>query len=1271
MGRTRSPLSRLAFWKRTRPETDQPPLPPSSASSPQQDGSPARSSAGAIRCSSCQTTVPDGAKFCSSCGSPLTTTCPECGMDLAAGANFCVNCGRQLAEEETDSGRAQLHRYIPKELLAKLEATQTSGGMQGERRVVTMLFCDVAGSSTAAENLDPEEWAEIMNGAFSHLISPVYRYEGTLARLMGDAILAFFGAPIAHEDDPQRSVLAGVEIIEGIRPYQAEIKSKWGLDFEVRVGINTGLVVVGEVGSDLRLEYTALGDAINLAARMEQSAQPGTVQVSSDTHKLIEPLFDFESLGGIQVKGRSQPVQAYRVLGPKAEPGRLRGIKGLDAPLIGRDQEMDVLLSGIADLRQGRGQIVSVMGEAGLGKSRLIAELHHALATDGQKAVASVEPAEGAGGDTPATLGWYEGRSLSYETSTPYAPFVNLFGKYFRLDVEETDVEKCKRIRTNIKKIAPSRFEEITPFVCTLMGFKLSGEDAERVRYLRPPQVRERVFNATCEYLAALTTAGPLVLVFEDLHWIDPASLDLLERLMALTDRVALMIVGVFRPLRGEPSWRFHEIATRDYTHRYTAVEIQPLDEDNSRELVASLLHVEDLPEKVRALVLAKAEGNPFYVEEVIRSLIDRELVVRENSHWRATQDIENISVPDTLTGVITARLDRLDEGSRRVAQTASVIGREFQSDTLADVHQTRRNLNEALAELQQRELIRERDRLPQLVYLFKHALTQETAYASLLLSSRRELHRRVAECLERTDADRVEDISRHFLEAREESRALPYLVAAGDRAARAYSTGEAIGCYTRALEILETVRDPSLSRQVHEGLGGALTFGNDVPGAVENYHKMYHTAQDYGDLPMQVSALNKLGFVTALMQGQFPEAEQHLVDSERLALECNDLPGLAELHMTYCYLRVPFGNFDDAMSHLNESARIGGDLGLEEPRLFGLTHIANTLIYMARFDEAWQTAQEARKLAEESGNRKWLSHLLALTSPLYHLRNGDLDAASQSAAEGADLAVQIGAAEEETYGFFIQGQISWVRGEYERAIACQQRSLHASRMAGLPYLEAMALCALGTANLEIGSEYLGQAVEYHDKALETMANPLGEVMGAMIWAELGFCALAMGELDRAGELFQKGLTVSTASKFLARPQLLAGSALVALARNTPAEAAKLASKARDFAEERGMKHFYPLVELAEAQVNAAQGDTEKAVENFQRAEELALEMQMRGMVLQARGGAAKVLSTSGRTAEADTKVQGARAMIDEIAGLFQDSNLRDSFVNSANSRLA
>ena len=857
----------------------------------------------------------------------------------------------RAAEPETESVQARLHQYIPKELLTKLEAARSTGGMQGERRVVTMLFCDVAGSTAAAAKLDPEEWAEIMNGAFEHLIAPVYRYEGTLARLMGDAILAFFGAPVAHEDDPQRAVMAGLDIVRGIAPYRQEVKEQWGLDFEVRVGINTGLVVVGEVGSDLRVEYTAQGDAINVAARMEQTAQPGTVQVSADTHRRIAPLFDFEDLGPIEVKGKSEPIQVYRVLDLKAEPGSLRGIEGLDSPLIARDKEMDTLRSLIGALRQGSGQIVSVMGDAGLGKSRLIAELHHSLDSDGVLAAVDGPSIDGAGSTT--AMSWHEARSLSYATSTPYGPFVSLFSEYFDLQTDDTDPEKYRKVTTRIGESLPERVGEVAPFIAMLLGISLTGEDQELVRYLQPPQVRDRTFAAVRSLVEGMATERPLVLVLEDLHWTDPTSLELTEQMMGLADTLPLMILAVFRPQREEPSWRFHEAAARDYPHRYTSIELEPLDESSSRALVANLLHVEDLPESVRSLILTKAEGNPFFVEEVIRSLLDAQLVVREGGHWHATRAIEGLAVPDTLAGVINARMDRLDDESKRVAQTAAVIGREFDFDTLADVYGALETLDEALGNLESRELIREASPLPRRAYMYKHALTQEAAYASLLLRARRELHRRVAECLVLMDPDRVNEIGHHFLEAREHGLALPYLVEAGDRAARAYSSTEAIKYYTQALEITQTVDDLALARRAYEGLGGVLTYAGQIPRAVENYDTMFHTAQERHDLPAQVSALNKLAFVTALMQGQFPEAEEHLVEARDLALECGDLEGLSELHMVYCYLRVPFGQFDDAVDHLSESAKIGEELDAEEPRLFGLTHTANTLTYMTRFEDA------------------------------------------------------------------------------------------------------------------------------------------------------------------------------------------------------------------------------------------------------------------------------------------------------------------------------
>ncbi|HET8525890.1 MAG TPA: adenylate/guanylate cyclase domain-containing protein, partial [Actinomycetota bacterium] len=357
---------------------------------------------------------------------PTIRTCPDCATANPAEARFCLNCGAKLGDATGDGTDARLEPYLPKELLAKLEAARAGRAMEGERRTVTMLFCDVKGSTAMAETLDPEDWAEIMNGAFERLIAPVYRYEGTLARLMGDAIFAFFGAPIAHEDDPQRAVQAGLDIIAGIAAYKERISAERGLDLDVRVGINTGPVMVGQVGSDLRLEYTAMGDAVNVAARMEQTAEPGTVQITAETHQLVEPFFDLEARGGIEVKGKAEPVSAFRVLGRKAGVAGSRGLRG--SPLVGREREMDQLREAIEEAQSGGGRIVSLIGEAGLGKSRLI----HETVTEWTRR----RPEDSRVGREIHRL-WETWQCVSYDATRPYAQYRRVLARF--AGIEDTD----------------------------------------------------------------------------------------------------------------------------------------------------------------------------------------------------------------------------------------------------------------------------------------------------------------------------------------------------------------------------------------------------------------------------------------------------------------------------------------------------------------------------------------------------------------------------------------------------------------------------------------------------------------------------------------------------------------------------------------------------------------------------------------------------------------------------------------------------------------
>lgn len=1226
-----------------------------------------------MNCPKCQTRNPEGARFCFNCGSALSQACVNCGTNLQPDARFCHNCGQPVPTPETasasppasvvaaaggvqTSGQLQepaelLQRYIPKELLSKLQAARHSRLMEGERRVVTILFCDVKGSTLAASRLDPEEWAEIINGAFEHMIQPVYRFEGTVARLQGDGLLAFFGAPIAHEDDPQRAVLAGLDIVQASRTYGESVKHRWGIDFAVRVGINTGLVVVGAVGSDLRVEYSALGDAINLASRMEQAAQPGTVLIAEPTYKLVAPLFDFEIVEAVEMKGREAPVKAYRALGRKAEPGSLRGITGLNSPLVGRQAQLDSLWSALKDLVQGRGQIVSVIGEAGLGKSRLITEFSRMVRAD------------------PAfDLEWLEGRSLSFETARPFAPFANLFKSFFGIQSSEAGEAQSEQLTRRLDSLFPGRSEEFIPFIATLLDLPLAGEVAERLKYLEPPQLRSIIFAKVAGLIERLLSFRPVVIYLDDLHWADPTSLELLQALLPFTENNPLMIISAFRPHRQDASWGFHEKTGRDYSNCYHIISLDPLDERQSRELVANLLHIENLPDKVRKKILEKAEGNPFFVEELIRSLLDAGLVVRVNGNWQATREIETIVLPDTLVGVITARLDRLDDTARQILQAAAVLGREFSPAVLNGVIETPEQLEPTLIEFQRRELVREKSHEPRRTFTFKHVLVQEAAYNSILLSNRRELHRRAAETLIASDPESVTDISRHLIEARQSARAAPYLVQAGDRAAKAYATAEAITYYNQVIGLQGSLSDLGALRRAYEGLGAALSFANRIPEAQATYQEMLALAELSNDIAMQISALNKLAGVYALYMGRFPEAEQLLARADKLSQQHSEKSGIPETALLRCQMCTFQADFEKVIEHMDEVIQVGQETGDQEFIAMGLEHLSSSLVYLTQFEEAMQKAQEGLRVAREVGDREHEASLLAFTLPIAYIRAGDFATARAALIEGLQIAAKIGALGTQALAAYLLAEMARWQGEYESALAYGQHSLEAALPLEqhTPYMLVPTLGSLGMIYLEISEQFTDKIGEFHLHALRLLESPVAMMTGGTAWADLGLCAITLGDLKVAEEAIQKGLNYPNMFMRLERPRHLAGAALLANARNELDNAVRLAGEARAYAQERGMRHIYPLTTLIEGKVLLARGEIEASLQALEQAEREALLLGMRPIVWQARAAAAEALEVVGQNEQAEEKRAAARAMVEEIAALFQNQDLREAYLRNA-----
>ena len=874
-----------------------------------------------------------------------------------------------------------------------------------------MLFCDVTGSTAFAEHLDPEEWTEIMNEAFDYMIQPVVRYEGTVARLMGDGILAFFGAPVAHEDDPKRAILAGLAILDGVTEFRQELQDGYGMEFDVRVGINTGPVVVGDVGSELAGEYTAMGDAVNLAARMEQTAGPGMLQISEDTRRLVAPLFDLESLGEIEVKGKTNPVSTYRVLRPRPTPGRLRGIEGLAAPLIGRSQEFDKLKSLLAQTRQGRGGIASLIGEAGLGKSRLLEELKAEWGDDST---------------------WVLGRALSYDATRPYSVFQDRVLQVF--GVEDHDSPEVIRQKIGIP---PQGFpSHLHTTVARAVEVLLEIRDDADSRRLQGEALKDQVYDACHQMWRAVASHAPTVMVLDDMHWSDQASMDLLIDILPLVEDVPLFILCAYRPERQSPAWKFKQESEAQYPHLYTEFVLSPLSDEDSNELVDSLLSIADLPEQIRSIILQKTDGNPLFIEEVVRGLIDSGTVYRDEEAgvWRTGKDIQSIEIPDNLQGLITSRLDRLDPEARRALQMASVIGRNFQHPVLEAVWDSEASLDRQLSTLQRAGLVIETARTPEREYSFRHELTRDAAYASILRRRRRQFHRAVADAMEGLLTDRIEEqahrLAHHFGEALDNESAMKYSIIAGDHALRIHANNEAADHYGRAIKLAKTM-DVSPETLLHlcDSKVKALQEAARFEDLVEHCKEFEQLALERGDTSLELAALIPQAVVhttfTAVQDQQ--KGEEITLHALELARSVND--HRAESKALWLLLLLnsyhEAGDRENALRVMLEAHDLWVKLDNKPMLIDNYIGISMTYYESGNLTGCIETTHHAIEMSEEIGNRWGRSGAMAVTI-LPHLDMGEIERAVDNGLSAVEESGQIGM---DFFESALRAVMGWVYG--------------------------------------------------------------------------------------------------------------------------------------------------------------------------------------------------------------------------------------------------
>ncbi len=1103
-----------------------------------------------------------------------------------------------------------MREYVPKEVQAKLEAARRRGAtVETERRVVTILFCDVKGSTAAAERLDPEEWAEIMNEVFGLLIGPVYRYEGVIARLMGDAILAFFGAPIAHEDDPQRATLAALEIVEGIRAERDRLRREHGLALDVRVGINTGLVVVGEVGSDLRVEYTAMGDAVNLAARMEQTAAPGTVRITEETRRLVGPLFDFEPLGDVEVRGKTEPVHAFRVLSRKAEPGTLRGIAGREAPLVGRDRELAALRGAVAALRQGRGGVVSLVGEPGLGKTRLLAELRR----------------EAAG------VRWLECRGISYDTTRPYGLFQQLIRQMCAIDERDApDVARAKIDRTVGGAERMRRAYEI------LLGVEREPESAA----LAGEALKREIQEAMSETVRRGASQAPALLVCDDLHWADPASIELILHLLPLARETRYLTILAFRPDPDAPSARARDEAAKRYAERYTEVALAPLTPEESRTLVDHLLADLPLASEGRERILRKAEGNPFFVEEVAR-------VVLEHG------DVADLAIPDTLGSLLVARIDRLAEEPRRALQRASVIGRTFQQRVLGEISDDGHELDAQLATLERADLVREERAAAERSWLFKHALTRDAAYATISLKRRRELHRRVGEALERLFGDRRDEIAallgHHFYEALD-PRAVRYERIAGDEAYRLYANVEAAAHYARALERGDrTAAATGDLSHLYLRRGRALELTGRQRDALAAYEEMEQVARERGDRRLELDALLARAALRSFLNPVFDPNDVESAAERALAIAGELGDRAAEARVLWARMLLgSMGARDPAESVAfgERSLAIARELALSEQIAFTQHDMYHLRMLTGDLAEGRRLLDESRPLWRDLDNRPMLADNLGSSAICAYLA-GRYDEALAFADEAFAISTAINNVWNQSYSRGFVGHVLFDRGEPARALEEIEAALRRADEAGLTPARAV----LGSDAAWFYAELGGQERAFAHAELSLAAAEGMSRFHAPIRAIRARLELRSGRVEEAARLVERLEVGWNVHDLVGRTGVYVpwAQADVALALGDLSRALDSADRALAHVRASGARtHLAPTL-LLRARVLRALGREAEALEHLLEARRAAEDLGSRWNLW-------RVLAALGET-------DRARALARDVAD--HAGSLRESFLAS------
>ena len=908
-----------------------------------------------MQCPKCQFGNVDGAKFCNECGCQLEISCPGCNKINPPGSKFCNECGHNLTtprepvekELSFDEKIDKIQRYLPKGLTEKILSQRDR--IEGERKQITVMFCDMVGYTSLTERLGPEEAYDIVDQIYELLIHKVHDYEGTVNEMTGDGIVALFGAPIALEDAPQRALRSAMAIHREMSKFSDRLKQEkeYLRPLKMRVGIHTGPVVVGTVGNNLRVEFKAVGDTVNLASRMEGMAEPGATYVTEDTFKLTEGFFRFEALGAREIKGKKEPVKVYRVIAPSTRRTRfdVSAEQGL-TPLAGRERELELLLDGFERAKAGRGQAFSIIAEAGIGKSRLLYEF--------RKAVSSED------------VIFLEAKCLSYSRGVAYHLIIDSLKANFDIREDDGDTQITEKIKKGLQILDVD--ESLTlPYFLELLSVKDSGIDKIP---MSPEARKDRIIEAFKQIVLKGSEIRPLILAYEDLHWVDKSSEDVLKYNLDSIPGARVLMIFTYRP---------EFVHTWGGKSFHSQVNLNRLSNRESLTMVAYLLGTEEIDRDLEELILEKTEGIPFFIEEFIRSLKDLRIIERKNNRYHIAKDTQKMTIPSTIQDVIMARIDTLPEGVKDDLQTGSVIEREFSYELIRRVTGLpEQKLLSHLSVLKDSELLYERGVYPEANYIFKHALTREVVYYSMLAKKQKRLHVEIANAIEDLYKENINGqygvLAEHYISGENYEKGAGYSNLASKKAQRAASFKEAID-YARkevfCLEGLPTTQ--ATQKKIIDARARLAGYHLSLTHHVEANEAVAPIA----DLALELNYQKRLPMIYTMMGTysdwvveDYSEGFRYLSEALKISEEIKDNVSLwyasffLGMNLSYCC------EFEKGLEYLRKSLDLGKLANNPIPISMAKCGLSSfNYIHHGKIDIAYQTSKEALQMAKESGD--------------------------------------------------------------------------------------------------------------------------------------------------------------------------------------------------------------------------------------------------------------------------------------------------------------